>query len=212
MAKAPKTPAAPEGTSKSARTRERILDAAAHVLSRKGYAGTRLTEVAKVAEVQAPAIYYYFESRDALIEEVMWVGAHRVRLHLEAVLAELPEDTTPLDRILTAVETHLRYELSISDYTTASIRNAGQVPEALRVRPAAEEAAYSRVWRGLFAAAERAGQLRPGLDVHVSRMLLLGSMNWAAEWWNPRSRTLEDLVQATQDFVRFGMGSPEADE
>ena len=35
-------PAAEEAGSKSARTRERILDAAAHVLSRKGYAGTRL--------------------------------------------------------------------------------------------------------------------------------------------------------------------------
>ena len=58
--------------SKSARTRERILDAAAHVLSRKGYAGTRLTDVADQAGLQAPAIYYYFPSREDLIEEVMW--------------------------------------------------------------------------------------------------------------------------------------------
>ena len=33
--------------SKSVRTRERILDAAAHVLSRKGYAGARLSDVVK---------------------------------------------------------------------------------------------------------------------------------------------------------------------
>ena len=58
--------------SKSVRTRERILDAAAHVLSRKGYAGARLSDVADQAEIQAPAIYYYFPSRDDLIEEVMW--------------------------------------------------------------------------------------------------------------------------------------------
>ena len=41
--------------SKSARTRQRILDAAAHVLSRKGYTGTRLADVARAAEVAAPA-------------------------------------------------------------------------------------------------------------------------------------------------------------
>ena len=40
--------------SKAARTRERILDAAAHVLSRKGYAGTRLSDVAEQAQIQAP--------------------------------------------------------------------------------------------------------------------------------------------------------------
>ena len=45
------------GGSKSAKTRGRILTAAAHVLSRKGYAGARLADVADEAKVQAPAIY-----------------------------------------------------------------------------------------------------------------------------------------------------------
>ncbi|WP_127792468.1 TetR/AcrR family transcriptional regulator [Agromyces sp. LHK192] len=191
--------------SKSARTRERILDAAAHVLSRKGYAGTRLVDVAAHAGLQAPAIYYHFGSRDELIEEVMWVGAARVHAHVIDELEALPAGTTPLDRILAAVEGHLRYELLISDYTTASIRNANQVPEGIRAKAAAEEAAYARLWRDLFTAAQDAGQLRADLDLAVSRMLLLGAMNWAAEWWNPRHRTLEDLVSATQDLVRHGM-------
>ncbi len=54
-----------EVESKSARTRQRILDAAAHVLSVKGFAGgTRLSDVAEFAQLQAPAIYYYFSSRE----------------------------------------------------------------------------------------------------------------------------------------------------
>lgn len=193
-------------TQKSQRTRQRILDAAAQVLSRKGYAGTRLTDVAEAAGVQAPAIYYYFGSRDDLVEEVMWAGAHRVRLHVEEVIGGLPS-ASPLERILAGVDAHLRYELQISDYTTASIRNAGQVPEHLRVRPAAEEAAYSRIWRDLFHAAQDAGELRPDIDLNIFRLLLLGSMNWAVEWWNPRTRTLDELVRQTQDLVRYGAGA-----
>jgi AcrR family transcriptional regulator len=123
-----------ETGSKSARTRERILDAAAHVLSRKGYAGTRLTDVADQAEIQAPAIYYYFPSRDDLIEEVMWTGIAHMREHITGLLSVLPAGADALQRIDAAVEGHLRYSLEISDYTTASIRNAGQLPEALRVR------------------------------------------------------------------------------
>lgn len=195
-------------TPKSARTRQRILDAAAQVLSRKGYAGTRLTDVADVAGVQAPAIYYYFGSRDDLVEEVMWEGAHRVRMHVEEVIGGLDDAVSPLDRILAGVEAHLRYELQISDYATASIRNAGQVPEHLRVRPAAEEAAYSRIWRDLFTAAQDAGQLRPDVDLNIFRLLLLGSMNWAVEWWNPRTRSLDELVRSAQDLVRHGVGLP----
>src|ERR1700740_2539838 len=108
--------------SKSALTRARILDAAAHVLGTKGYAGLRLTDVASEAEIQAPAIYYYYASRDELIEEVMWAGIDDMREHVAGELTELHADNAPLDRLLAAAEAHLRHALEISDYTTASIR------------------------------------------------------------------------------------------
>ncbi|MFC6151902.1 MULTISPECIES: TetR/AcrR family transcriptional regulator [Mumia] len=191
---------------KSHRTRERILDAAARVLGSKGYAGTRLQDVAAEAGLQAPAIYYYFGSRDELIAEVMYVGAHRVRGHVIDVLAALPVETDAMGRILAAVEAHLRYELLISDYTTASVRNAGQVPESVRERAAAEEAAYSHMWRDLFEQAQAAGELRSDLDLNLTRFLIIGAMNWAAEWWDPKHRTLDDLVASTQALVLNGVG------
>lgn len=114
------SPAADQGEdSKSALTRVRILDAAAQVLSAKGYAGLRLTDVAARAELRAPAIYYYYGSRDELIEEVMWVGIADMRQHVAAVLDQLPDGTSPMERLLAAAEAHLRHALEISDYTTA---------------------------------------------------------------------------------------------
>ena len=192
-------------TSKSGRTRERILDAAAQVLSRKGYAGTRLADVAEVAEIQAPAIYYYFSSRELLIEEVMWVGIARMREHLTAALDALPVGTSPLDRILAAVEAHLRFELTISDYTTASIRNAGQLPEHIRARQIEEESKYGIIWRNLFNDAKKVGQLDPDLDPYLARMLVMGALNWAAEWWTPRSGSMSDVVKTAQAFIRSGI-------
>jgi len=202
--------AAGQADSKSARTRQRILDAAAHVLSRKGYAGTRLTDVAEQAQIQAPAIYYYFPSREDLIEEVMWSGIANMREHLQGVLAALPAGTDPLERIDAAVEAHLRYCLEISDYTTASIRNAGQVPESIRVRYAAEAARYGDTWRRLLQEAAHAGRLRPGLDPVTARMMVLGALNWSAEWWNPRRGSLDIVVRTAQSLVRHGLAAPAA--
>jgi AcrR family transcriptional regulator len=198
--------AADEAGSKSARTRERILDAAAHVLSRKGYAGTRLSDVADQAEIQAPAIYYYFPSRDDLIEEVMWSGIAHIREHMTRILAALPPHADPLDRIDAAVEAHLRYCLEISDYTTASIRNAGQVPENIAIRYAAEASQYGDMWRKLLQDADNAGLLRPDLDPMAARMMVLGALNWAAEWWNPRRGSLDTVVRTAQSLVRHGLG------
>jgi AcrR family transcriptional regulator len=198
------------GDSKSARTRERILDAAAHVLSRKGYAGTRLADVADQARLQAPAIYYYFPSREDLIQEVMLTGIAHMRDHVNAVLEALPAGTGPLARIDAAVEAHLRHELEISDYTTASIRNAGQVPEDIRVRVTAEASKYSDIWRALLRDAGAAGLMRADLDPRAARMMVLGALNWAAEWWDPRRGSLDDVVRTAQSMIRHGLGTPEA--
>jgi TetR/AcrR family transcriptional regulator, cholesterol catabolism regulator len=193
--------------SKSALTRARILDAAARVLSVKGYAGLRLTDVADEAQIQAPAIYYYYASRDELIEEVMWAGIADMREHVVAALSELSDDTPPLDRLLAAAEAHLRHALEISDYTTASIRNAGQVPLSIRKRQILEEERYGEVWRRLINDLARQGRLRPDLDLYIAQMLVLGALNWAVEWWNPRRGSLEAVVANAQSFIRHGVAT-----
>jgi AcrR family transcriptional regulator len=193
--------------SKSALTRARILDAAARVLSANGYAGLRLTDVAAEAEIQAPAIYYYYASRDELIEEVMWVGIADMREHVSAALSELPDGTPPLERLLAAAEAHLRHALEISDYTTASIRNAGQVPLSIRKRQILEEERYGEVWRRLINELAREGRLRAELDLYIAQMLVLGALNWAVEWWNPRRGSVEAVVANAQSFIRHGIAT-----
>ncbi|WAJ43271.1 TetR/AcrR family transcriptional regulator [Mycobacterium sp. Aquia_216] len=191
--------------SKSALTRRRILDAAAHVLSAKGYAGLRLNDVAAQADLQAPAIYYYYPSRDDLIEEVMWAGIADMREHVIAMLDDLPGGASALDRLLAAVEAHLRHELEISDYTTAAIRNAGQVPQAIRKRQLLEEQRYGEVWRRLINDMARSGALRADLDLYLAQMLVLGALNWAVEWWDPRRGSLDTVVANAQSFVRHAL-------
>ena len=195
----------PDTPTKSARTRQRILDATAHVLSIKGYSGTRLSDIARHAQVRAPAIYYYFPSREDVIEEVMWVGVARMRAHVREALDALPPQAGPLDRIDAAVEAHLRHELEISDYTRAAIRNAGQLPEHIQTRQLAEANRYGDLWRGLISDAARAGELRADLDLRAARMLILGALHWAVEWWNPRRGSLTTVVQTAQSLVRQGL-------
>jgi TetR/AcrR family transcriptional regulator, cholesterol catabolism regulator len=201
-------PAAEQGAAndtKSAQTRARILDAAAHVLSAKGYAGLRLTDVAEYAELQAPAIYYYYTSRDDLIEEVMWVGIADTREHVTAALENLPSDTSPKDRLLAAVAAHLRHTLEISHYAKASIRNAGQVPLEIRKRQIAEEERYGEIWRRLINDMARSGDLSADYDPYIAQMLILGALNWAVEWWDPRRGSIDTVVANAQSLVRHGL-------
>jgi TetR/AcrR family transcriptional regulator, cholesterol catabolism regulator len=191
--------------SKSARTRERILSAAAQVLSRKGYAGTRLVDIAEVAAVQAPAIYYYWPSREELLEEVVTVGQQATQAHVVESLEALPAGASALDRIDRAIAAHLEVVLRRSDFSLAAIRNAGQLPSDIRERQLAGQRDYADVWRDLVERAAADGELAEDVDVRAARMLVLGALNWAPEWWNPERSSLDDVVAAAQHVVRSGL-------
>lgn len=181
---------------KSERTRLRILDSAAYMLSVRGYARLRMQDVAEHAETHGPAIYYYFPSRDALVAEVMAAGVRGMRENLERVLATLPDDVDPLERVLIATEQHLRYVLQLSHYPRASIRNSGQVPLELRTQQRVEERTYGELWKQLVAA------VGSDVDTAMARRLILGGLSWTAEWWDPERGDVDRLVAAARDMVR----------
>ena len=188
-------------------SRERILAAAAAVLSEKGYAATRLSDIADRAELRAPAVYYYFASREALVAEVMIVGQQWVRRHVTEALAALPHDVTALDRICEAIDAHLRVELELSDFATAVTRNAGQLPPDVRQQVAEVSAEYHAVWRQLFVDGQADGSIRIDLDHRSARMLIIGALNWAPEWWSNTKEPIDALVKTAQSFVRAGLSA-----
>ena len=204
----PRERTAPTSGRKSARTRERILAAAAQILSRKGWAGTRLVDIAEVAEVQAPAVYYYWPSREDLLAEVVVTGQQATLEHVVASLDALPADASALERIDGAIAAHLEVVLRRSEFSLAAIRNAAQLPDDIRERQLVGQREYADVWRRLVEDAVAAGELTADVDARAARMLVLGALNWAPEWWNPERGPLEDVVATTQHVVRRGLAAP----
>jgi len=73
LAKAPRTSTQQKATRRDAqvaRTREEIVMAAARCLARGGFGAVSMQEIATEVGFTAPALYMYFESRDAIFEEL----------------------------------------------------------------------------------------------------------------------------------------------
>lgn len=186
-------------------TRKRILSAAAAVLSTRGYAATRMSDIAAEAGVRTPGVYYYFASRDELIAEVMRVGQLRVREHVESALRAVPAGSGPRERIRAAVEAHLRVELELSDFATAVTRNTNQLPDQVRDAQQTESDRYHRIWRTLLESARDEGSLLPGLDLGIARMLVIGALNWTPEWWRASTDSIDVLVATAHSVVCAGL-------
>lgn len=181
-------------------TRDRILAAAAYVLSRQGYGETTMSAIAERAGVRAPAIYYYFDGREDLIGAVLDEGQARVHEHVSAALATCA-DAPALDRICAAVSAHLTVELELSDFARAVIRSTGNVPPQIRARAGEGARAYHDIWRALIADARAEGAVDEDIDPTFARMLIIGALNWAAEWYERRG-SIDVLIATATRMVR----------
>lgn len=68
--------------SKSERTREKILAAAAKVVGKYGYAKASVTRITMEAGIASGGYYYYFKTRDELFEELLPALGQEMLLHI----------------------------------------------------------------------------------------------------------------------------------
>jgi TetR/AcrR family fatty acid metabolism transcriptional regulator len=83
-----------------------IVEAALKVFSRKGYADTRMADIAREADMSYGLVYHYFENKeklfDAIVEE-WWTGFYNE-------LEKLQKETVPTEEKLVGI---IRYILSV---------------------------------------------------------------------------------------------------
>jgi TetR/AcrR family transcriptional regulator, cholesterol catabolism regulator len=185
LAPAKKKPAAGKSipVSKSEKSRDSILEAAAKLFRRQGYSATTLRQIAATAEIKAASIYYYFDSKEAILDEVLHRGLLSV---FEAVKTALKQagKASHRRRIGLAIEAHLVALLEASDFTSANIRIYGQLPEHLKKPHRPLRRAYAKYWDQLFLDARRAGEIRADIEIVPLRIFVLGALNWTIEWFS----------------------------
>lgn len=191
-------------TTRGLSTRERILQCAAQVLAEKGYAGSTLADIADRAKTKAGSLYYYFDSREEMIREIMTRGIVETQEHVSQAVDELGPDATSRDRLAVAISAQVRYLLTESNIARASIRTLGQAPPEVQ-GPAIElHRVYSAYLAELIERAQADGFISPAADVRLMRLLVAGAANWSTAWYNPEGRASVDDVADT--LVQMTLG------
>jgi AcrR family transcriptional regulator len=183
-------------------TRERILDAAALVLRRRGLAATKLTEIGKEAGTFAGSLYYHFGSKDELIEAVMLEGIYRNTRHIVSAVEQLGPDLKPMDRFRAAVEAHVRFLITGDNCASAVARVFNELPEEVKTRVVSAYTPFDNYWRDLIADVQRSGDAKRSLDPGLVRMLLLGMLKTVPDWYRPGRMQPETIInQVCELFV-----------
>ncbi|MCA9717384.1 MAG: TetR/AcrR family transcriptional regulator [Myxococcales bacterium] len=85
--------------------REAILEAAERVISRDGFTGVKMADIAAEAGVAAGTVYNYFKNKEAVLESIKLRGFEQI--HQQMLAARALED--PLERIRSQVRGVFEY-------------------------------------------------------------------------------------------------------
>lgn len=174
--------------------RRQILDAAAALL-RQGYDATTTREIAARVGIKAGSIYHHYPSKEAIVSAVVNEGVRVVHEAVTGALAALGPSASPRERMQAAIKAHLLSSLEHSAYTSASIRAFAFLPAAVQEDCRVERRRYEEIWRGLVAEAAAARLLAPGVSQDAVRLLLLGAVNWAGEWYRPERMSIDEIAR-----------------
>lgn len=173
---------------------------------RKGYDSTTLKDIADIVKVRAPAIYYYFDSKEQLLEEVLNIGIDRIHDAVQGAVAGSAADCSHRERIGTAIQAHLTTLLRHSDYTAANIINYHLAPKKIRKRHLLRREKYNDCWRVLLQEAQDAGEIEAAVDLDHLRLFLLSALFWTHEWYRKEDEPIEEMAKRISGVLFDGIG------
>src|SRR5262249_48107141 len=152
VAAAPPAPQKP----RTLRRRREIMDAAAEVFAKKGYHAATTRDIADRLGMQPGSLYYYFESKEAALEEICRIGGTEFGDHIESILAA---GMTAREMIRSAIGNHLQGDRR--HYVTCFAHNRRFLPG--EVVPEMNQLArrYTKLWEDVFRRGIERGEVPP---------------------------------------------------
>ncbi|MEO1957679.1 MAG: TetR/AcrR family transcriptional regulator [Methylophilaceae bacterium] len=188
---------------KKEKTRLLLLDKAAQMFSQRGYQSTSLKDIAASAGMKAGSLYYHFASKEALMTEVLDKNIQLISDTVGEEIEKLGDNFNFEEGLHAYIFGHLTAILKHSDYTTTTIRNDGQVPEAVNKAVRVKREHYEQQWRKLMRQGKEEGAIRADLDETLLRLMILGASNWSSIWFKSGGHSIAELAeQYTQVFLK----------
>jgi AcrR family transcriptional regulator len=191
VAKVASKRAAPDRSSKKELLRKTILEAASRLFAERGFGGTNLQDIADALGISRPALYYYFNSKEAilasLVEEVSVFSGH------QAMQLAGQVDFNPGETLRAMVRGHAKWLLEHPIEFRVVDRTESDLP--LSVRKTHERAKRSLL-NNFTATIERGielGHFRP-IDSEIAAFSMIGMCSWTAWWFKSTGRMSVDGI------------------
>ena len=192
---------AADGISKSDKKVVTIANTAAKLFSGKGYVATSMEDVAAAAKISKGSIYYYFSTKDEILDYILSTFMDAV---LENAGHDLQEIDDPEERIRVMILRHVTTYTGDMYLAKTLMQEAHNLPAAKHRKIKVKEREYFRIVFGTLSS-----YLNDDADKDLLTVLtfnLLGMCNWLFSWYDPKkSIDPEQLARLIFDTFMNGL-------
>ncbi|UNV89275.1 TetR/AcrR family transcriptional regulator [Comamonas sp. 7D-2evo2] len=175
--------------------RGELVKVAAQLFRQRGFHGTSTRDIAAAAGMQSGSIFYFFESKEAILHAVMQDGMTQAAVSQNAALQALGARANGVERLSALVRNHLQIMVGgESDFIPVMLYEWRLLSDAQRMEVSAQKDAYEAQWMPVLQALHRTGKLKARPE--IARLLIFGALNWTAQWFTEgRGLTLDELTE-----------------
>jgi AcrR family transcriptional regulator len=168
-----------------------MLAAAAELFYEHGYAATSTADIAERMGIQRGSVYYYFDTKEGLLLELI-EDVYRHALTSLAQVQATGDDALGKLRALIADHVHAFTERLIPGAIVINESRSLSPEHRDRLRRDAE--AYEAGIAELIAEGQAAGLIRAGLDPRLASLTILGALNWVHRWYRPSDPASPEVI------------------
>jgi AcrR family transcriptional regulator len=202
-----------QDVSASPARRRELLDTAAEVFAEQGYDATTVRKIADQAGMLAGSLYYHFDSKESMLEEILAAFLDELWAGYDAVLeADLGPRETLAALVTESFREIDRHRAAVAIYQKESKHLAPQPRFAFL---ADSQQKFEKAWLRTLERGVEAQVFRADLDIRLTYRFVRDTVWVAASWYRPGGHhSPEEIARQYLSMVLDGIavrGGPSAD-
>lgn len=162
--------------------KEQIYSTARTLFSERGYPATTVRDIARGLNMQAGSLYAHIGSK----EDVLWEIVERAAAQFMQAVSPIAESSLPAsEKLREMVRAHVQVVADNLDNATIFLHEWKFLGAERRAQVGEQRDLYEGLYRGVIEEGVRSGDFGAGTDPKMAAVLVLSSVNWLPQWYNP---------------------------
>ncbi|WP_042347541.1 TetR family transcriptional regulator [Bacillus massiliigorillae] len=184
--------------------RNKILETSIELFDIKGYKETSVQDIVDVIGVTKGTFYYYFTSKQDIIENIALSYIEEILSKQEAIISDTSKDcTTKLRDIVYMLISDIKTNRRSARIFFREMRN---IEEGNFLNIKSKRSLFKKHYQQLIEEGIKTGEFKESLNADMITFGILGITNWSYYWFNPEGEISEsDLTDIYVDMIFNGI-------